>query len=485
MRAIVVLLLLASPAWATTPNDAVGWAIAHQLITPPESRPYYRYVWIADYMLPPDSEWAERHIAAAMSYAINEAASQTGLVIIPRSIANGWMLAVYLPNYASATKLSVVDEKRTELQVLVDTWDGLAVNEPYFHTLSEQSGIAVPTIAGHIDADRIQALAELNASPSLVYRADWLLVRLLDTHYYEFAQLPSTQEAVYAKFGANEEASQALDGDQRIAMFDSGVTGKPRRIDRFQGLGGRWNTGQIYQTWDLLDESASPLKHPLYNLLAFKPDGGEAIIEKPNGMHAYILFDEQRNILREAPPELASDHTIPGPPEGPGSARLVAGISCIRCHNPSEGYHGAENDVQKLLAAGVDITDDLLDPSQREAVHRIAGLYAGDFTRRLRLARDDYTEAVRRATIQPGMPAGLSVPEAGKVVSELYASYTWRRVTPVQAERELGRTIRETWTVAPGNPVMGALLAGIPVRRQDWEQVFAAAMVAARQVEGE
>lgn len=465
---------------ATTPNDAVGWAIAHQLETRPDARPYYRYVWIPEHLLADHDQWDERHVAAAMSYSINEAASQTGLIAIPRSIANGYMLAVYLPNYASSSRLATDGTERTELQALVDTWDGLATNEPYFHTLSEQSGIEAPTISGHIDLDRIQALAELNASPALVYRADWLLFRMLDTHYYQFAQFGSTQQSVYSKFGINEEASKALNADQRVAMFDSGITGKPRRIDRLQGVGGRWGTGAVFQTWDLLDESVSPLQHPMYNLIAFKADGGEAIIEKQNGLHSYILYQADRTLVREAPPDLVSDHTIPGPPLGPGTKRLVAGISCIRCHNPQEGYHGAPNDVQRLLDSGVDITDDFLAGHPYDAVVRIAGLYAGDFSRRLALARDDYVLAVRRATIQPGLPAGLSVPEAGSLIAALYADHAWRRVTPEIAVAEVGRPGEDFGSLFPpregDNIVIAALRAGIPVRRADWEQVYAAAM---------
>ena len=485
LRALAVFLALATPLWATTPNDAVGWAIAHQLSIPPENRPYYRYVLLADYMLPPDAEYTEQHLAAALSYAINEAASQSGLIIVPQSIANGWMLACYLPNYASATKLSHDGSERTQLQALIDTWDGLAVDDPFFHTPSEQSGVTVPAIAEHIDPNRIQALAELNASPSLVVRGDDLLVRLYDTHYLQFSQSPKTKPQLIASLGGNEEASKALDADQRTALFDSGITGKPRRIDRLQGLGGRWGTGLIVQTWDLLDESVSPLQHPLYNLIATRPDGGELIAEKPNGLHQYALFDfPAQTLLREAPPELASDHTIPPPPLGPGTSRLVAGISCVRCHNQVDGWHGAGNDIQRLLAAGVDIVDDLLGRDQAESVERIAGLYAGDFMSRLQLGRIHYEEAVRRATIQPGLPAGLSVEETGKAVSAIYARYWWERVTGDRALAEASRPGESFDEVFPrgSNVVIEALRAGIAVRRADWNQVYPAAMSEAMRI---
>ena len=57
----MLALALLTATLGTTPNDAVGWAIAHQLSVPPETRPFFRYVLLADYMIPPDSGWDERH----------------------------------------------------------------------------------------------------------------------------------------------------------------------------------------------------------------------------------------------------------------------------------------------------------------------------------------------------------------------------------------------------------------------------------------
>lgn len=130
-----------------------------------------------------------------------------------------------------------------------------------------------------------------------------------------------------------------------------------------------------------------------------------------------------------------------------------------------------------MITAGTDITDDLLGAGQAEAVQRIAGLYLGDFTHRLQLARDDYTAAVRRATMQPGLPAGISVPETSKLVSTMYGWYAWERVTADRVESQLGgAVVKDLLTTDPTNPVIAALAAGIAIRVGDWEQVYAAAM---------
>lgn len=498
MQALILAAALIGQVAITTPREAVGWAIAHQATQPAERQPLYRYVWIPEYLalpaephpdgdgLPKQSKRSELHVAAVLSYAINEVASQSGVIVHPERIANGWMLAVYLPHYASATELSPSGNGKTQLQTLVDVWDGLAVDDPYFHETSENSGGEVAVLAQHIDQDRAAVLAAMQKSPALVYRADWLIEQLTHLKYYEFAQFAKTQPEVYKAIGVNEQLAQEVEGDQRAAIFVSGVTGKPRRVDRLQGASGRFGTGAVWQTWDVVDEAVRVDQHPLYNLLAFSPGGGEAIFEKSNGLHGYIIYDAQRRLVREAAPELVADHTIPGPPDGPGSRRLVPAISCIRCHAPGDGLQPVANDVATLLDNGTDIFAEIDATDQQDALLRLAGLYAGDFGRRIQLGRDDYDLAVRRATqISPMLSAGLGASQAGTILSDLYAGYVYRRVDAAQACRELGyepegdpvQTLSAILPRStPENVVIASLRAGIPVRRRDWEQVYAAAM---------
>ncbi len=520
IRAILIILALCSTATAQnlpTPSDAVGWAVAHQALLDETQRPLYRYVWIPPWMpyTQDDKTYTEKHIAATLSYAINEAASQTGLIIQPEVIANGWMIAVYLPSYASSSKSSLANDKNTQLQQLVNTWDSIAINEPYFHSTKENSNVKQAVLAQHLRQDTSLLLYNINLSPALIYRADHFLEQLLGVKYYEFMQFgnlgtgPNSgkvvrqsadksllvdQRNVYELIGVNEALSQKVDGDQRIALFTSGVTGKPRRVDRLQGASGRFGTGAVWQTWDVADESVDTTKHPLYNLLDFKSDGGEAIFEKSNGLHGYILYDgTDRNLVTEAPANLVSDSTIPAPPDGPGTRRLLPGISCIRCHGSAEGLQTITNDVTTLLKSGTDIVDDLsnLSTPSTDTVNRLAGLYSGDFGKRIMLGRQDYTEAVRRATSMPGLLQGMDVTETSKVVSKLYNDYSYKRVTTEQACRELGFepgaqpqvTFNKILPPQPDatnglffeNAIIASLRAGIPVRRKDWEQVYSAA----------
>ena len=143
--------------------------------------------------------------------------------------------------------------------------------------------------------------------------------------------------------------------------------------------------------------------------------------------------------------------------------------------------------MQKLLGSGTDIKADFSKAgTTQEQIDRIAGLYLGDFSRRIKLARDDYTLATRRATIMPGKAEGMDVTETSALVSAIYNGYTYDQVGAEQALRELGHTpgenaIHELRTALPpaqfSNVTAAALRAGITVRRKDFEQIYAAAML--------
>src|SRR5690606_34120590 len=87
--------------------------------------------------------------------------------VCPRTqIANGWMVAIYLPNYASFHEKSSDGSGRTQLQALADTWDGLARVEPYFHVLEATTGQDdVAVAADHLGVDQATIAASLSKNP--------------------------------------------------------------------------------------------------------------------------------------------------------------------------------------------------------------------------------------------------------------------------------------------------------------------------------
>jgi len=488
---LALIILAAIAVEQPTPSDAIDWAIVHQMQADEADRPFLRYLWISP-DLPLDSlpsedgkRWDERQIGGAISYAVNAAASKAGVVIPLDRIANGWMIVVDLRRLCP---------KPTELQRLIDVWDGLAKDDPYFHATKENAGGRVAVIPDHL-SHHADFLAATSQNPSLVYRADWFLVQALHLKYYEFKQWTKVdgtlfdQQEVYATYGADEAKSKALNGDQRVGIFVSGVTKSVRRLDRIQGIGGRFNTGSIWQSFDTTSKDGKISSNPFYNLLAYNPVGGEAIIEEQNGLHSFVIFqvanDEKgsRPLQRVAPANLVTDFTIPdGHP-----AELVSAISCIRCHGSHGGLWPVRNDVATLVKSGTDIVADFSDPKLKlneETIDRLAGLYMGNFDKRLLIGRSDYDEAVRRATFHIDSPQGIGVVENSRIVSAIYRQYVFDDVTPAVACRELGylagddaaKTLRSILPPAEfRNPVVSALRAGIAVRRSDWEQVYSGA----------
>ncbi len=241
---------------------------------------------------------------------------------------------------------------------------------------------------------------------------------------------------------AGESAASVFDrlrSDQRLAVFRSGVTGKPRRVDMFHTLAGREGTGWGSITHDIKDQDVDIGTHPVMNLLEFKDAAREAIFEGPNGMPLFALFNGAGARQDEVPPDVAVDRTIPTP----HTMRLQPAIGCIRCHGTEEGWKPLTNDVKRLTGGRLDIFDDVSNRkhSRSDVLDRLTGLYAGNFDKHLMRARDDYAETLlhvtgpwkeseKGQTDTPGISA--------RRISETFSGYNYTMVDAQSALRELG-----------------------------------------------
>jgi hypothetical protein len=224
------------------------------------------------------------------------------------------------------------------------------------------------------------------------------------------------------------------------------------------------------------------------NLIDVKAKAFEAIAESGSGMHKYALFNDKEELLDEAAPDVAIDRTVPSP----NSARLQSGISCIACHETegSDGWKPLRNDVKSMLAGKLDLFADLsqFHRLQSDAISRAAGLYAGNFTKGLRRARDDYAETILNITgpwPQSGDQTDVVKVAMTKVVDKTRGWY-YTMVTPEQALRELGyqapkdkvlSTLNSLLPPDPSgrvgdiyleDPRIGALKQGVSIPRWDW-----------------
>jgi hypothetical protein len=495
--------------------DAAAWALQDVLLRPPADRLYLRYLWI-----PPNGSALDHQVN---SFLVNSAVSQTSTIALPDGAAGGWLIVWDL------RQLAPRDRDLVRLQVL---WDALGHADPYFH-VELPGGKFLPcrsylhldgkTYNGrrHIPAPHVSPayglLEQHTGSFAPLLRSDQFLRIVSSTIdgglYYHFAGFIRdgkrlSEAEIFRSVGLDVLLSRQVEGDDRAAMFQSGITGKPRKVEQVQGA-----IGKARITYDLFDEDVDANRHPIYELLDFvnRARGKEIIFERSNGLHGYLLTDGAGKLVDVAPPNLASDHRIPEP----ATKQLQPMISCVRCHGPDGGIRNVRNDVATLLGDGrrgdVDLFDDLSSKDGRTGtVNRIAGLFAaGDkFKSDLDFARNRYADAVFAAT--RGMSVEGKEQVAAKAAEQLAATYAdyWLprgpREAAVNADRaalELGYRVPEgqgaaflRQAIRPGrvdvlidgkpvefaDPALAALRRGMSVRRQDWERI---AVYAALQIQ--
>jgi hypothetical protein len=505
------------------PADAIPMAVADITSLQPGDRPFHRYVWIPD---------GSKDKYSQVSFTLNAAVSQSANIFVPASVANGTLVRVDLRPLAA-------DD--IYLSKLIALWDKMAV-EPYFHVNAKESDVvSIPSVAGdpsgsvrflvdgqlhfrssngqlfafsngawaskrqqakgndvsafgsHLDLNQAVILQSLTQSNAPIVRYDWFIVKALSSLdgglYYDFVGVErnpkgkSAQDAWLESLGLSEKFINNLRSDQRAAILRSNVTGRPRRIDVFQGSYVRPSSGSglVTITHDIGEGDIGADTDPIRNLLELKDKAREVIAERRNGLHIFLLFDNKGNLQNSAPDDVVRDHTIPSP----HPARVQSAIGCIRCHGPFDGLQPFNNDVQKLLKSYLNIFDDFASKeSIPRTLERLAGLYTGDLQKVIRRGRDDYSDAVFQATL------GLTVPAVSEGVANTYGSYFYDLVDAQKACNELGFIVPKEKAVEyfgmlvppldidetgirPEDPILGALKAGLSVNRFQWELVYA------------
>lgn len=434
------------PAVVKVPDayDASVWALQDCLLLPASERPLTFYVWGG-----PDQT---KNTAKISSLSVNSALSQSAAMQLPTLTADGRLFRYNLRQLCP---------KHDDLQRAIGVLNYLALNEPYWHINLEGLGRPPVKVAPFLWIDgktyhtTFTVPAETTAdSYSVLMRETGLLAPLL--HHGDFLRrLSSTIEAdggiyyhaigfkrhrkalseteIFKLVGADVQLSRAVEGDDRVGIVRSGVTGDPRAIEAGQGAVGGWR-----RTIDLNDgrTRGDVRKHPLYNLLNVVKlaDGNETIFERSNGLLAYILTDAKGNLVDVAPQALVTDHRVPSP----HNANLFPPLSCVRCHASDGGVKQCPNDVPALLSrrGGVNVFDDLRAKSPSEAIDRLAGLYAGNFDKRLTSARIAYGDAVSKAT------RGMTAQEAGEEWAKEYGDYVYEMIDAQQQLLELGYKAR-------------------------------------------
>lgn len=506
------------------PKDAIAMAIADLGSIDEFSRQYTRYVWIPEPSI---------QNSAAVSFAINSVISRVTNIINPDILYEGRLLRFDLRNYCPDPD---------DLTNILKVYERLSA-DPYFHIISSNyqipagakiikntsdpagstrfmldgkmcflnnnrlfflqngrwiqqnvSSLNAPAFGSHVGLEQSTILLGMSKSQAVVCRYDYFLSKILTTLdgglYYDLAGIKrsptgkTAQESLLESLGSSESRVKTLKADQRAALFKSRVTGRPRRIDIFQGEGVAVSVGSglITLTHDSKEGDVLAIQDPIRNLLEFQDAARELIAEKSNGLHIFALFNAKGDLQDSAPDNVVKDHTIPAP----HTARLQCAISCIRCHGPLEGYQPFENEVQKMLSGLFDIYgDSSSNQNVPETLSRLADLYSGDLNKVLRRGRDDYSDATVRATY-----GNFNVSQVSSIIAEIFESYNYKEVDAFIACKELGLAATQDNAikvfidgvppktalingVIPEDPIIAALKSGLRVNRFQWELVYA------------
>ncbi len=491
-------------------GDSVAWTVQDLMARQPADRPFLRYLWVPPFG---DVTWHQTN-----SFLVNSAINQTSVIALPEGTAGGWLIVWDLRQLAT---------KDADLVRLIQTWDALGFDEPYFHvqlptsvkpvacrsfvldgkTFTHRRTVPAPHVAegyGLLESET------LSFAPLL--RADYFLRRVSSTvegglyyHFMGFIQSGKrlTETEIFRTVGLDVTISRGVEGDDRAAVFQSAVTGKPRMVEQVQGA-----IGKARITTDIFDEDVDASRHAIYQLLDMvnRGRGKEIIFERANGMFGYILTDGAGKLVDVAPPNLASDHQVPAPI----TKQLFPPLSCIRCHGSSGGVQHVRSDVPALLGGvrggDVDLFTDLSSAKSRTAtVNRLAGLFAATdkFYGDLERSRQSFADSVWQATRGASVAGREKVaPKASEQLAIAYAAYWYPKdketgnVSADQAAMELGYRVKAgdgprflSETIKPGrvdaviggtpiefaDPSLAALKRGITIRRQDWERCYAQA----------
>lgn len=457
------------------PDEVAAWVAFDLATLPAEVRGDVFYLWV-----PP---WAEGNWHHAFALAVNVGLSRAGTVQRPEVIAQGWLQRWYLPK--------LIPNRAERVRVSRVLRDAIA-GDPYFRQQPD-SPFITNTGLHAVVAERAEPLMRLLGIEDVpVMRGDYALEQLLSAldggRYLEFREMAAIEptsdrtpeQLLLSRFGLFREQAIQADGDERVGMWFSEVSKKPRIVLFLRGL-----AGYGWITDDMSRNDITPGVHMLYNLLKTKPAGHEIILEMPNGFHLYVVTDADGTILRQAPDHVVTDEVAAQYTE----AILNGGaISCIRCHASGSGLRDCPNDVATMLSTDASILADLGLSDLEESEDEIAKRYAGrGAERHLEQGRENLAIAVDELT-----NGEMTVEQLFTLAGQIYARRRWHRVTPGTALEEAGYQIRPFGPPAQRlfaelaapvqQPSLGvsivelpeivSLRSGVPIGRAEFDRAF-------------
>jgi mono/diheme cytochrome c family protein len=176
------------------------------------------------------------------------------------------------------------------------------------------------------DHPRTKECFELAGNQLPFIRADWFLAEGAQPPLYnDILQLPTTERELEKQLHIEVAANIRQERVARAGFNGSGVSRNNRLIERHASpYGSYWRSYDFADNVGKRNLFAFPLG-PSRDAKSFFADGGEVIFNLPNGLHAFMLVDQNGSRLDKAPQKIVSD------PKRPDRA-VVNGISCMSCH---------------------------------------------------------------------------------------------------------------------------------------------------------
>lgn len=374
----------------------------------------------------------------------------------------------------------------------------------------------IRVLPDHLDPKIALAIQSLTCSSAPVVSKEYFETRVLasikgkDVYktvwgglYYDFKGIKKSTKKGQTDLEKLQEdvgATGKRSADQRVAMFESGVTGKPRAITFLPATNLRVGDGQsaIVITNDVRDDSIDSSQNAMQTLdpKTFKPDGFEVIFQGANGINCYALFNGKGELVEEVPQEIASDTTVPKQ----YTKRLQAAMSCIRCHEATgnDGWHPVTNDVQTLVNRGLDVFGDVSKRNQTisRTLQDLGSQYKGNPEKFIRNARWNYQAAILESggAWIGSAPNDVLKVSSGKLRDDVN-EYWYGRVTPEKALKRLGflvvdNTVKgeqalqflqrllkpdvdsKVFGIQPEDVRIGALLLDMPISQQEFGFIY-------------
>lgn len=421
--ALMCLILLAAqnqPPPATTLSQAIQVAAADAATLPKDLRKATRYFWLGPRYPQPD-QWADAW--RRMNLSVNQKSREPDIVQV-RVLPCGNVGAINLTDYGKP---------------FTDAWDKLVEVEHYWHVnivtqktvtdtgakgkktqrVEEKNQAAfAPWAYEGTDSSALQFLVDATQSEVPIYRADafvWqtdFAAREKGPAYFDFLGVKNEKDFDEA-IGYNAEVLKKFPRFLRDAVAESTVAVNSRRVDAVGVIGG-W----YFFTSDVKEVTgkSNPLKTLGEDLIY---DGRESLANLPNGLMAGGTFVGNRNngkanqpqqgdLAKFVPPELASDSTKPF---HSNDTRVVAIISCLRCH----GVHGGKQLIDGFIRgssvkpAGIQS----LDPAAMKKLNRL-------YLRPMEFALDEARRAYHQAC---GEATGWDVPTATNELAWAFEQY--------------------------------------------------------------